>query len=104
MDVQHAPVAIGSEYLYQSVAPASLLLRGLDGGQHPDPPPRLAFSRLVREGSARGFFRVEHDPRPGLVFCSRHGVFLLSIHNTVQGTMAENGPVVKVKCTNLCNN
>jgi hypothetical protein len=75
MDVQHAPVAIRGEYLYQSAAPIGLLSCGLDGGKHPDPPPRLAFTRLVREGSARGVFRVEHNLHLGLVLCSRHGVF-----------------------------
>src|SRR5215207_9392021 len=29
---------------------------------------------------------------------------LLSLHNSVQGTMTENEPTVKVKCTSLCNN
>src|SRR5829696_6697985 len=35
MDVQHAPVAIRSEYLYQGVLPAGLLPGNLYGGQHP---------------------------------------------------------------------
>src|SRR5215203_3216302 len=30
------------------------------------------------------FLRVERGPRPGLVFCGRHRVFLLSLHNSVQ--------------------
>src|SRR5215216_2596173 len=105
MDVKHAPIAIGSEYLYQSVAPAGLLSRSLEGCQHPEPPPRFAFARLVCEGPACGFFLcVEQDLLRGLIFCGRHGVFLLSLHNAVQRTMTSNGLAVKVKCTNLCNN
>src|SRR5215207_7385815 len=77
MDVQHTPVAIRGEYLYYGVPFSGLLLRGLYGGQHPQPPPCLAFTRLVREGPALGFFCIEYGPRPNLVFCSRHSVFLL---------------------------
>jgi AcrR family transcriptional regulator len=46
MDVKHAPVPIGSEYLYQRGPPTGLLLRGLYGGKQPEPPPRLAFTRF----------------------------------------------------------
>src|SRR5215210_1007448 len=105
VDVQRTREAFGGEYLYQGVAPAGLLGRGLYGGQHPYPPQRLAFSRLVREGPARGIFlRLERGPRPGSVFRGRHIVFLLSLHNSVQRTMTEDGPSVKVGCTDLCNN
>src|SRR5215203_1101677 len=104
MDVQHTPVAIRGEYLYYGVPFSGLLLRGLYGGQHPQPPPCLAFTRLVREGPALGFFCIEYGPRPNLVFCSRHSVFLLSLHSSVQRTMPENEPAVKAKCTHLCNN
>src|SRR5215204_6555414 len=95
---------IGGEYLYHRIAPAGLLPVSLHGGQQTDPPPRFAFARPQRKNPARGVFCVERDPRPGLVFCSRHSVFLLSLHNSVQGTMTEYGPSVKVECTNLCNN
>src|SRR5215208_2752298 len=91
MDVQHTPVAIRSEYLYYGVPFAGLLLRGLYGGQHPQPPPCLAFARLMREGPACGiFFCVKHGPRPGLVFCRRHSAFLLSLHSSVHIKMPEN--------------
>src|SRR5919199_582110 len=105
MYMQHTGVAFGSEYLYQSVLPFGLLLSGLDGGQHPHPPPRLAFTRLVREGLARcTFFCVEQGFLPSSVFCGRHWRILLSLHNSVQGMMTGGKPSVKVKCTNLCNN
>src|SRR5215217_8243679 len=62
VDVQRTREAFGSAYLYQSVLPTGLLSCGLDGGQHPYPPQRLAFSRLVREGPARYIsFRVCQD-------------------------------------------
>src|SRR5215216_5378196 len=105
MDVQHTPVAIRSEYLYYGVPFAGLLLRGLYGGQHPQPPPRLAFARLMREGRACGILLcVEHDPPPSLLFCSGHSASLLSLHSSVHIKMPENEPAVKVKCTYLCNN
>src|SRR5829696_3443571 len=105
MDVQHTPVAIRSEYLYYGVPFAGLLLRGLDGSQHPQPPPRLSFARLMGEGPACGIFLcVEHDPRPSLLFCSRHSASLLSLHSSVQRTMPENEPAVKVQYTSMCNN
>src|ERR687893_1216044 len=31
-------------------------------------------------------------------------ILLLSLHNTVQGTMTDYGSAVKIKCTSLCNN
>src|SRR5687767_5471373 len=90
MDVQHALIPIGSEYLYQRGPPTGLLLRGLYGSKQPEPP-RLAFARFVREGHALDFFFcIEYGPRPNLVFCSRHSVFLLSLHSSVQRTMPEN--------------
>ena len=46
MDVKHALIPIGSEYLYQRGPPTGLLLRGLYGGKQPEPPPRLAFARF----------------------------------------------------------
>src|SRR5918997_285452 len=105
MDVQHALVAVRSEYLYQSVAPAGLLARGLDSGQQPEPPPRLAFARVVCEGVACGIFScIDQGLLPSLVFRERHSVFLLSLHNSVHRTMTANEPAVKVKCTYLCNN
>src|SRR5215218_2889376 len=91
MDVQHPPVAIRGEYLYYGIPFSSLLLRGLYGGQHPQPPPRLAFARLMHEGPACGIFlRFEHDPRPSLFFCSRHSASLLSLHSSVHIKMPEN--------------
>src|SRR5215207_1266213 len=104
MDVQHTPVAIRSEYLYYGVPFTGLLFRGLDGGKHPQPPPRLAFARLMSEGPALGFFCIEYGPRPNLVFCSRHSVSLLSLHSSVHIKMPENEATVKVNCTYLCNN
>src|SRR5215213_9136896 len=82
MDVQHTSVAIRSEYLYYGVAFAGLLLRGLYGGQHPQPP-RLAFARLMREGRACGIrLCFEHDPPPSLLFRSGHSASLLSLHSS----------------------
>jgi hypothetical protein len=61
MDVEHALIAIRSEYLYQSVVPAGLLRCSLYGGQCPEPPPSLALAWVVCEGPAGGtyFFCVE---------------------------------------------
>src|SRR5919199_5533857 len=52
MDVQRTREAFGSEDLYQGVLPTGLLSCGLDGGQHPYPPQRLASARLVRKRPA----------------------------------------------------
>src|SRR5215203_220939 len=98
-------LALRFEHLDEGVVPAGLLLGSLYGGQAAEPPPRLAFVASYREGPALGIpCRVEDGPPRGLVFCGRHGVTLLSIHNTVQGILTGYGPSVKVKCTKLCNN
>src|SRR5919112_41894 len=77
MDMQHPRIAFRSDYLYHSVLPAGLLCGGLDGGQNSQPPPRLSFARLLREGPAcANFFS-------GSVFCGRHVTFLFTVRNTV---------------------
>src|SRR5829696_3472214 len=64
--------------------------------------PRLLPARVRRSGSGRLLRRAWPPSWLGLLWTTL--CLLLSLHNTVQGTMTECGPSVKVECTNLCNN
>jgi hypothetical protein len=84
MDVPRALVALGSEYLHQSVAPAGLLTGSLYGSQLSKLPPRLAVAWVLCEGPARRLcFCIAQDLAGSLPLDRCHIACLLSVHISV---------------------